>query len=716
MNLSEALDAALPEIPRSRLTRVRPPCLDPELIVREDLLDGEPIVGVFQRDKGNYFRFSLAQWQLAVLFDGERSYDDIAGAFREQTGSEVPAEEVQLFAKNMDESDFWYQSPQERNIALNEKLTAQRSRRAKRKSKINIAHISFDGWDPDRYLTRLNEFAGAFIYSHWSVLAAVLLFGFECVIFVSKWHVIGPDIPLFYNFSRKSFLDLAVFWMLFLVIGFFHESAHGLTCKHYGGEVHKMGLMLIYLTPAFFVDITEVWISATKVQRLATIIAGIWIEMILCGVAMIVWTNTQSGQWLHDFSYEIILITGLAVVVVNLNPLIKLDGYYFLTEFIGVPDLKERSTSFLSGWFQSRVLGLPVDVPVVSRRRVPFFVLYAIVSGAYSYMLLYFVIRFTYNISSNWLAEFALIPAAALAFTVFRSRLRSLGDVLTRFWNKHFVSGVRLRPWPILLLVALVVLFFAPILRDRENAYFVVEPSRSDTLYAATPGQVKAVLVQEGESVHAGQPLLQLRSATVDAMRSAAAAQADAARFQTYTAEIHSQSVGSGAVRQNAAVRAVRLAGNAQALLQVRAPSDGVVLTEDPEALLHQDVSSGESLLTVAASGPRMVRVFVPAVALDRVQRNAEVALILPGRFEAIHLVLPALEGNAVALPQGLVAAQDYKGISLPTFYYARLPLPASVAGIPLGTSGEARIFGQRRSLFQSVVTMAANLVRAHLW
>ena len=58
----------------------------------------------------------------------------------------------------------------------------------------------------------------------------------------------------------------------------------------------------------------------------------------------------------HDFAYQIILLTGIAVVAINLNPLIKLDGYYFLTETIEIPDLKERSTAFLSGWFQNRVL------------------------------------------------------------------------------------------------------------------------------------------------------------------------------------------------------------------------------------------------------------------------------------------------------------------------------------------------------------------------
>jgi putative peptide zinc metalloprotease protein len=714
MNLSEALDAALPEIPRARLTRVRPPCLDPELIIREDIVDGAAIVGAYQRSQGNFFRFPPLQWQLATLFDGERSYEEIATLFAEQTGVLVAAEDVRTFAQNMDEAEFWYRTPQEKNIALNEKLAAQRARRVKQKSKVNFAHIGFNGWDPDRYFTWLDGWAGDAIYSRWSVLAAVLLFGFETLVFVAQWHVIGPDIPLFYNFAKKSFVDLAVFWLLFLCIGFFHETAHGLTCKHFGGEVHKMGLMLIYLTPAFFVDITEIWISATKLQRLATIIAGIWVEMIFCGIAMIVWTNTQPGQMLHDFSYEVILITGLAVIIVNLNPLIKLDGYYFLTESIGIPDLKERSTAFLSGWFQSRVLGLPVDIPVVARKQVPFFAIYAFVSAAYGYLLLFFVIR--YNVASNWLAEFALIPAGALAFTVFRSRLNSLGDVGSRLWKKNKGNNFFLRPVPLLGMFTMLVLFFAPILRDQENALFVVEPSHSDTLHAATPGRVEAVFVHEGELVRAGQPLLQLRSAAVDSMRSAAAAQADAARFKTFDAELHQQSTGAGSVGRDAAAGSAKLADTAQALLVLRAPVDSIVLSDDPQALLHQNVSAGQALVTLADSGPRTVRLFVPVVSLERVAHNAEVALSPPGDFSVVHLTLPALQGDAVTLPAGLVAAQNYKGITLPTYYYARLPLAGAAAELPIGMSGEAKVFGGRRSLFQRSVTTVVNLIRAHVW
>lgn len=716
MNLSEALDAALPEIPRARLTRVRPPCLDPDLIVREDTLDGEPIVGAFQRSQGNYFRFPPLQWELAKLFDGVRSYEEIAALFTENTGAALSAEDARLFAQNMDEADFWYRSPQERNIALNQKLTAQRDRRAKRKSKINFAHISFTAWDPDRYLAWLDNKIGSFVYSRWCFYSVIALFFFEALVFIAKWQVIGPDIPLFYNFTRKSLLDLAQFWLLFLFLGFFHETAHGLTCKHYGGEVHKMGLMLIYLTPAFFVDVTETWVSATKLQRLATIIAGIWIEMIFCGIAMIIWTNTQPGQWWHDFSYEIILITGLAVIVVNLNPLIKLDGYYFFTELIGIPDLKERSTAFLSGSFQRRVLGLPVEVPAVARKRIPLFVLYAILSGAYSYLLLITVIRFTYNIGFNWFAEFAVIPAGGLAFAVFRSRLVSLRQVSLRSWRQVFPAGEPPRPRPVAILLLLVALLFVPLFRDQENAYFVVEPQQTATLHSSNAGLVTDVLVREGEHVHVGQPLVELRSPAVQSLSAGAAAAVDQARYRAVSAAMAQGTTGSAAADRDAARRTSSLAQQADRSLVLRAPADGIVLTSDPAALLNQNVGPGQGLLALAdATSPPVARLFVPAAALDRIPSNAAVTLLLPGQFHVLHLTLAHLDSDAVPLPKGLIARQDYKGIVLPTFYSARLPLPAS-AHLPLGTSGEAKVFGPRRSLMQRIVTVILNLVRAHVW
>ncbi len=714
MNLSEALDAALPEIPISRLTRARPPRLDPEIITREDVLDGEPIVGVLQRDKGNYFRFSPAHWQLAQLFDGVRSYQEIAEQFTEQTGVPIDPESVRVFAENMDESDFWYKTPQEKNLAMSERLIAQRGRR--RKSKIDLAHIAFSAWDPDRYLGWLDRAIGSYLYSRWCVLAVVLLFVFEGAVFVSNWNVMGPDMALYFNFTRKSLLDLAQFWVLFLILGFFHETAHGLTCRHYGGQVHSMGLMFLYLAPAFYCDVTESWISATKIQRLATIIAGIWVEMVICGLAMIVWSNTRAGDWSHDFAYQIILLTGIAVVAINLNPLIKLDGYYFLTETIEIPELKERSTAFLSGWFQNRVLGLEAEMPVVPRRRAPLFILYALASGIYSYSLLFLVVRFSYNVAAHWLAEFALIPAGALAFLLFRSRLRSLLRVCREFWERKFGSSLQWRSRHIFVLAMLAALVFLPLWRDREDAFFVIEPTHSYTVHAAVSGRVNGVLVQEGEKVRAGEPLLKMSSIAAAAMQSSATAQTGGARFQAFTAQIHGESIGTAAAQQNAAMRATSLAGEAQSSLSIAAPVDGIVVTRNPELLRDQDIASGQPLLELADAGSRVVRIFIPASAFDRISPGAEVALVLPGQFSVLRLTLAAPGGESVSLPPGLVAQQDYKGIKQAVYYSSRMALPDSAGNQLLGISGPAKIFGVRRSLAGRGLSLVLNLVKAHVW
>ena len=716
MNLSEALDAALPEIPRSRAERERPPRVDPNLITREETIDGEPVIGVLQRERANFFRFPLAQWQLVQLFDGTRSYDEIAELYEQQVGYAMSAAQIREFAEGMEEHDFWFKTPQEKNLAMSEKLQSQRSRRANRKSRVNLAHISFSAWDPDRYLTNLDRIVGRFIYNPWSVLAVVLLFTFEASVFISRWPTIGPDIGVYYSFANKTFADFVEFWILLFVLGFIHETAHGLTCKHFGGEVHTMGLMFLYLTPAFFVDVTETWISATKVQRLWTIIAGIWIEMVVCGAAMLVWTNTAAGYWLHDLMYKVILITGVAVVVMNLNPLLKLDGYYFLTEFLGIPDLKERSTAFVTEWLQNRVLRMPVEVSPIPRRRMPFYVLYALISGAYSYLVLFTVIRFSYNVTSKLLAEFALIPAGAFAFAIFRSRLVSLRAAVVRLWNEKVGHGMHIRPSGYAYIAIALIILFVPFWRDREDALYVVEPMHPAAVRAAIDGRVDAVLVHEGQAVHAGDPLLHMSSLDASAMKSSADEQANAARFQTVQAELAGRSVGTAAADQQAAARAGTLAHLAQSSLVVTAPADGVVLTTDPSALSQQSVASGQLLLTLAGSGPRIARVYIPYSALKRITPGAEIALASPVATDILRFHLGPLDGDPVPLPPDLEGRKLYKGVELPTFYQTRLVLPPSNADFPLGISGNAKIFGARRSLFSRFLTVASDVIRAHAW
>jgi putative peptide zinc metalloprotease protein len=477
-----------------------------------------------------------------------------------------------------------------------------------------------------------------------------------------------------------------------------------------------MGLMFLYLAPCFFVDVTESWVSASKVQRLATIIAGIWIEMVICGAAMAFWLNTAAGGWLHNLAYEIILLTGIAVVVINLNPLIKLDGYYFLTESIEIPDLKERSTAFLSGWFQNHILGLSVETPIVPRRRAAFFFLYAFVSGSYSYLMLFFVVRLSYRLTSNWIAEFALIPAGALAFVIYRSRLRALWRVTRQFWNEKFSSGIRWRPVHFIAIAIAAAILFLPLWRDRDDAYFVIEPTHSLTLHAAMPGRVSAVLIRQGQRVHAGDPLIRMNSGMASSMQAEAEAATESASFQANNSQLKGESIASVAAEQNGAAHFRTIANEAQSSLELAAPAEGIVLTQNPTQLLQQNVASGQPLLDLADPRSRTVRLFIPASVLSRIPSSAEVALALPGQFSLVRMPLSQPSGESVTLPDGLIAKQNYQGIKLPVFYSSRMTLPESSGNPMFGLTGEAKIFGARHSLAERLLTGTLNLVKAHVW
>jgi hypothetical protein len=207
-----------------------------------------------------------------------------------------------------------------------------------------------------------------------------------------------------------------------------------------------------------------------------------------------------------------------------------------------------------------------------------------------------------------------------------------------------------------------------------------------------------------------------MSSLSAASMQSSAAAQTDSARFRAFTSQLHGQSIGSAAAEQNGAAHIAAVAREAQSSLLLTAPASGIVLTQDPGLLSDQDVGSGQPLLALADAGPPVVRVFIPAPELDRIRSGAEAALVLPGQFSVLRMPLAPPGGDAVPLPKGLIAQQDYKGIQSAVYYCSRMTLPATAGSLRFGSAGQAKIFGQRRSIAERILTVGLNLVKAHVW
>ena len=426
MNITQALNVALPELP-ARMVSQHYPRVHPKVVFKEHIEEGQLVIRAFVPEMNAMFTFPPESWKLIQCFDGQRSYADVAQFYSRETGVEFSEETVRDFAAEIDAMNFWYKTPQEKNVKRMQKTADERRRLQTKKNKWgDLSMIMFPAVNPDRFLTWLYDKI-ALVYKPWFVALTLLAFAFTAGVFITHWSEVGRDTWEFYNFAHKSWYDVAVFWIIGSVLLCIHEIGHGLTTKHYGAQVPAMGFLLIYLTPAFYTDTTQGEVLGDRFQRLMITVSGVWAELMLCSLATPIWWGTPPGTAIHDFAYTVILLTGFAVVLINWNPLIKLDGYYIVTDLLGITDLKEASTLYFSSWVKRNIWGLPVEVPKVPKRRRPGYFVYAILSGIYSYSILFIFASFIGNIARNFSADWGFLFEYGTAFMIFRAGFAPFG-------------------------------------------------------------------------------------------------------------------------------------------------------------------------------------------------------------------------------------------------------------------------------------------------
>lgn len=717
MNLAEALVQAFPELPAQTLTK-RKFKFNPNLVVRDEVNEnGEPRKVIFVPEKVAMYYLDHTQWALYQLFDGERSFAEVAQAYADQFGVAMSEQDVREFAFSSADSGLFYESAQDKNITLSQKLKEERQRRIKKKGKFSdLSHIIFQGWDPDRFLAWVHEYL-SFIYTPWFTALTVCLFGFMTYLWIVNWGQIGHDTWLYYTFTEKSGRDLLEFWLLFLFMAFFHESAHGLTSKHYGASVHNMGFQLIYLAPAFAVEITELWARVGRRERLWAILAGVWIEMVFCAIATVIWWGTPSGTGVHEWAYKLMMITGIVVLIVNLNPLMKLDGYYALAEIVGISELKENSTAFVSGWTKKHLFGLPVDYDFVPTKRRLIYVPYALLSGIYSYLLLFAVSRFTFNIFHRFAGDWAVLPAGFVAWKIFNSRIRRFIAFTKTVYhhNRDKIMAAATPQRKIAFALIAIALFTIPFFHKTAEALFVLEPVQRAVVRAQAPGFVEKVYVSENETVNAGGAIATLRNAQIEGESARSGAELSVAQAGHARAQVSYVSLGAAESEVRRAQLVNTTIKNYEAQLSPSSPITGTVVTPRVRDLEGRYVAAGTLLAEIEDSHVLRARLYLPEYEIRDVTVGTPVSLRLRSSWRSIEGRIDSVAIAPSELPPGLVEKNNYVGLKPPPFYVAevRLTNPGSLRS---GMSGEGKIVIRRQSLLGKMWTAGRDFVGRRMW
>jgi putative peptide zinc metalloprotease protein len=716
VNLTRALTVALPDIPARTLSRIHR--LDPTATFREHLEDGERVIRVYLPSTGYMFMLSPAQWALAQLFDGNRTYAEIAELYSAQTGAHYDERAIAEFAGDMASSDFWYRTPLEQNVLLVLQSKEERRKSLNAKSRwADLSEITFPAFNPDRGLTWIYS-KTKWIYSRWFTVITLIAFAFTFAITISHWSEIGRDTLEFYKFTARTATDIALLYVLGTIVVALHEYSHAHACKHTGGRVPAMGFALVFLTPAFYTDTTEGAVLGDRTQRLVISLAGIWGELMICSVATPIWWLTEPGTTIHFAAYFMMMLSGLISLVMNWNPLIKLDGYYMLCEVIGVADLKETSTAYVSAWVRRHIWCLPVEVPYVpKRRRIPY-AIYALLSGAYSYLILYIVARFAGNVSRNFSPEWAFIPEYGVAALIFKSRIILLVNFMKLVYldkKDRFLGWLRSRRAP-LALAAAAVLLLLPIWRQSTVGPFKLEPLHRAIVRTSVPGVVESTFVNEGSIVSAGQPLATLRNIPLQSDLAEARAQYAFADSRLRTASLQFRNIGTAIQdRDRFATQAEQLRLKSSAL-QLTSPISGVVLTPHLADRRNSYLNPGTDLVEIADLDTLRARILVSEYDLYKVRLGAPAKIQVEGIPHLWSCEVTSIAPASSESDPDLIDTTQFKGLNPPRFYVVELQVPSDSRQLKPGMAGVARVYNKHRSLASLALENFRILLSRKIW
>ena len=574
---------------RRKQVRVR---LRPDLQIEPQRFGGRTFYVVKDPVTLRYYRFKDREQFLLRFLDGSRTLDEARREFEERFRPQrLRLEEVEGFAHLLLTAGLAYHdAPQAGRFLFEQHEKYRRQRRFRKWT--DLWYIRVPIFDPDRLLGRLARRL-RWAFTPWFALASLGLMAAALLLVAAHFDTVRNRLPAFYDFF--SWGNVALLWGVLAVVKVLHELGHGLTCKAFGGEVHEMGALFLCFAPCLYCNVSDAWTLPSKWKRILIGFAGIYVELLLAALATFVWWNTPGRPLVNHLALSLMVVCGVSTVVFNANPLLRYDGYYILSDWLEVPNLRERAGRVLNRAALALFLGVerPRE-PYTTRGRRFLLAGYALASHAYRWLVTWGVLWFLYA----FLKRYKLGPLGGLlvVLAVASMGLWPLAQALARFFRRGWSASVRTsRSLASGALFGVGIFLFVlaplPLSGVRQLGLVEVQPDAAAKVFVPTAAVLERLYVHEGQRVRAQDLLADFRSLALETQREEARSEYDIRVVQVRALEEQWQSLADA--RDRAAVDALRAAAAAErdffaaqaALLDqqverlvLRAPRDGVVL------------------------------------------------------------------------------------------------------------------------------------------
>jgi putative peptide zinc metalloprotease protein len=602
----------------------------PDLQIFEQKYEGKTFHVVKDPVCLRYYRFNQQEFFVFQLFDGEHTLEQVRDRFEDEyKPHRLEYQDLESFARQLVTAGLVQHEQHGAGRHLFERRAKQR--RLKRLTAIsNILYWKIPVFDPDRILTWMFRYL-SWIFTSWFFVLSVGLMLAAVIHVTLHFDTFYSKLPAYQEFFTWN--SVLYMWISLGIVKIIHEFGHGLSCKAFGGESHEMGILLMCLSPCLYCNVTDAWTLADKWKRIIISFAGIYVELVIAAIATFVWWYTPHYPVVNNIALCVMVLCSISTVVFNANPLMRFDGYYILADWLEIPNLREKANRFLNNLFLSKCLGIEVPPePYMAPTRKWLFVIYAIASWVYRWVILFSILWFLADFLGPKLKILSQMLALVSLASIFVWPTYKIIKNIRQRGRLPDMKSVRVKI-TLAVFAGLIAAFFLaplPVSRVHETGLIEIEPGSIQIVSLSEPATLTALKVRSGEWVKEGNPLGEFisRELEVEMKRAEASrnAQQDSANHLARSVA-KARSAGNEAdVRhydfqlQDAHNKALAEEGQLKALTdrwkqvrELKAPRSGLVIASPTSAevgkLFDRGVSETAPLFSVGDPSRLLIRV-----------------------------------------------------------------------------------------------------------
>lgn len=688
-----------------------PAPLRSDLRVRKIAVKGETTFVIKEPDQQAYYRFDEAQYLMLTLFDGKRQAMQLIDAFDEASDEYAYDEEaLNDLIDSAKAFKLLQKTEEEARAAFFEKLR-ERRRGFRLQAQGSLLFMRFKLLNPKAFFDTIID-SVQFIWSPWGVRVSFLLIGIALFMIMAQGSRFLTDFERVFFFTEQGGWNFFYIWLVAMGAIGFHEIGHGLTCRHFGGEVDDMGFLLLAFQPCFYCNVNDAWLFQNNKHKIYVALAGIWFELVLSALGVFIWSITDVDTLLGRVSFILVTIATASSLFLNLNPLMKFDGYYILSDWLEIPNLRQNALAWFSYTLKRKILRLEVEEPFQpSERERRIFFNYGMLIVVYLTLMLSGLAILGYG----WIAE-AYGTVGILLFLYLVAKLTKMmigswSTTMKEWFTMVFLSSLPRRIVSGLLLFGFVLALFLwtpPIIvlthgtveantrpvNAPENG-FVTEIHYQQASRALDRGEDALLFRLESPTLDLEISQFQSRLSTLQldrntAMRDNARAEFRRVGIQTHTAE-----------------EQLLDAQDRRKKLQVTIPEGSWTVDGPPPLTLKgRYFTRGEVVVTLIPTDSRRFDVILEQSDLRAVRKGNSARIRLIGAPQHVY----------TGVVQQVTPVSKVEGPNRLFQVRIEMHLVEGVAPPPLGIQGEVMIRGEKAPLWRHVLRPIRATLRTDLW